>query len=152
MENGIWGCFHPKIPHGMIVFHRFSTHFGRFWDGIEEIWGSFWDFGVVAGGRFGILGFPPEPGTENSQEKPEQERQAGNFSGVLWDEAQSQTGNDWEGQERWEKGKGIFLGMFGGFFIPKFGLFLRENPKIRDPKNQRPQNWRIPKSEKPQNQ
>lgn len=111
-----------------------------FRDGIEAIWGIFRDFGVVAGGRFGILGFPLEPGTQNSREKPEWERQAGNFSGVLWDEAQSQTGNDWEGREWGEKGKRIFLGMFGGFFIPKFGVFLRENPKIRDLKNQEPQN------------
>lgn len=37
VENGIWGRFHPKIPHGMIVFHCFSTHFWGFWDGSEEI-------------------------------------------------------------------------------------------------------------------
>lgn len=87
-----------------------------FWIRFQQLWGIFWDFGIVAGAGFGILGLPPEPGSENSREKSEREPQARNFSRILWDEAQSQTGNNWEG---WEKGKRDFLGGILGDSSPQ---------------------------------
>lgn len=69
------------------------------------------------------MGLPPEQGPRNSWKNPEQEPQAGNFSRILWDEAQSQTGNDWEGQKWGKKGERIFQGGFLDDFPPKIWGF-----------------------------
>lgn len=100
----------------------FRRFFGVFGLELHRLLGDFigfFFFFVIVGGGFGILGLPPEQGPKNSWKNPEQEPQAGNFSRILWDEAQSQTGNDWEGQKWGKKGERIFQGGFLDDFFPQ---------------------------------